>query len=67
MAKKAWKSKIEITNGAVMVLSIMSAVLGKSILPIPPQIQIAALAIINIILRFVTNEPITIKPGNETK
>ena len=58
---KPWyKSKTEVLNGAVMILSIVSIALSKNLIPIAPEIQVFCLAVLNAALRFITKEPVKI-------
>jgi hypothetical protein len=58
MGKRIWKSKIVWTNIVALGLAVVQSQTGWVI---PPETQGAVLTLINIILRGVTNEPVTWK------
>jgi len=64
MSKPAWKSKTEIINAAVAILTIAEMTLAKGFIPIPPQTQVMILAIVNAVLRWFTHDSVTIKGEN---
>ncbi len=65
MAKEAKKSKTINFNSWIAGLETVLFLLGKDILPIDPAIQASIIiginAVINIILRFKTSEPLAVK------
>lgn len=62
MSKSPWKSKTEIINAVVAVLTIAEMTLAKGFIPIPPQTQVMILAIVNAVLRWFTHDSITVRP-----
>ena len=65
MSKEVKKSKTINFNSWIAGLETILFLLGKDIIPIDPAIQASIIiginAVINIILRFKTTEPITVK------
>lgn len=61
MTKPIWASKTMITNGVALAASLLAAT-GK--IDIPPDLQaefvVAIFAIVNIVLRFVTKDPVSL-------
>ena len=55
-AKKLWTSKTFWINLIALVAIILQVVMGKE--AIPAEAQASLLAVINVILRLITNKPI---------
>jgi len=62
MSKPVWKSKTEVINATVAILTIAEMTLAKGLIPIPPQTQVLILAIINAVVRFFTHDSVTVRP-----
>ena len=57
MVKKPWESKTVWVNAiAIAIVMITGGMLG-----LDPRLEVSVLGIINIVLRFATNQPITIR------
>ncbi len=56
MRKTVWTSKTFWVNTIALLAMLAQSQLGH---PIPPEAQMAALAMVNMVLRMVTKEPIT--------
>lgn len=65
MVKSATKSKTILFNSLGIGLEVILLFLAKDIVPVPPEIQISIIAIVNalmnVLLRFATKEGITLK------
>jgi hypothetical protein len=57
MAKRVWQSKTVWTNAIAIAL----VMLAGGALGLDPRLEVSILGLINIGLRFATNQPITIR------